>query len=466
MRNRLAILLLLVSCLAGLFTVNSQGRAEVPGSAEPDSVQSLLEVDTGLTVAATALDAPWFNGAWYRVAASLGPYGSKYAGGLGTYSAKHRPMAIYDVHSETTFFVFGANDVPEGALRVMVSSYSHTTDSYAKPTLLLQRPNSNAHRNPTIEQTPDGHIWVFASAHGDSDGRIFRSIEPRSVMGFDEVSSAEFTYPQPHVVRGDLSLVHTRYTAGREIYVSEVSRDGLLPPRKLIGFGGHYAVTETTDDMIGIAFNRHPGGDVDHRENLYYAWYDPRSGRLFDSDMDRLPDTLDSHRDAPLVRESPPGERVYLKDLDFTPDGRPVILYVTSPDWRPGPLQNGVRTLRVAEWTGAVWEIHDIGPVDHNYDTGSLRAIQPHGWLLVYPIKGGQFPYGTGGEPISSLLDESFRIIASVSIGGDLASVHHSYIRDVRRGTDTFSFFSATGNPFTPSLSRLARWSIDRSEVK
>ena len=34
-------------------------------------------------------------------------YGSKYSGGLGTYTVKHNPMAIYSPETNKTFFVFG-----------------------------------------------------------------------------------------------------------------------------------------------------------------------------------------------------------------------------------------------------------------------------------------------------------------------------------------------------------------------
>jgi len=35
------------------------------------------------------------------------PYGDKYSGGLGTYTAKHNPLAIYCEEVQKTFFVYG-----------------------------------------------------------------------------------------------------------------------------------------------------------------------------------------------------------------------------------------------------------------------------------------------------------------------------------------------------------------------
>ena len=40
-------------------------------------------------------------------------YGDKYSGGLGTYTAKHHPLAIYSEEANKTFFVYGGTTGPE-----------------------------------------------------------------------------------------------------------------------------------------------------------------------------------------------------------------------------------------------------------------------------------------------------------------------------------------------------------------
>jgi len=52
-------------------------------------------------------------------------------------------------------------------------------------------------------------------------------------------------------------------------------------------------------------------------------------------------------------------------------EGRPIILHVTSGGNEAGP-KNDPRTWRIARWTGAAWQEHDVLVSDNNYDTGSV----------------------------------------------------------------------------------------------
>lgn len=49
------------------------------------------------------------------------------------------------------------------------------------------------------------------------------------------------------------------------------------------------------------------------------------------------------------------GLRVYI-DLNFDPQGNPIILYETTKGWEPGP-QNGLRRWYTARWNGSNWDI-------------------------------------------------------------------------------------------------------------
>lgn len=50
-----------------------------------------------------------YRSMWYNLASrgKVTEYGPKYSGGLGTYCAKHRPLAVYAAAANKTFFVYG-----------------------------------------------------------------------------------------------------------------------------------------------------------------------------------------------------------------------------------------------------------------------------------------------------------------------------------------------------------------------
>ncbi len=59
-------------------------------------------------------DTPYGKGKWDR----FWDYGDKYSGGLGTYTAKHVPIAVYAPEVNKTFFCYGGskNGRPGSAL--------------------------------------------------------------------------------------------------------------------------------------------------------------------------------------------------------------------------------------------------------------------------------------------------------------------------------------------------------------
>ena len=86
-----------------------------------------------------------------------------------------------------------------------------------------------------------------------------------------------------------------------------------------------------------------------------------------------------------------------IKDVNFDASGRPIILYLTTTNFQPGPL-NPVRMLHTARWTGTEWLIKPVFTSDHNYDHGSLY-IEPDGlWRIIGSFIDGPQQYGTGGE--------------------------------------------------------------------
>ena len=53
------------------------------------------------------------------------------------------------------------------------------------------------------------------------------------------------------------------------------------------------------------------------------------------------------------------GLLAYIKTVDFDATGKPVILYLTSKGFEPGP-EKGPQQWKTARWTGSSWEILDF----------------------------------------------------------------------------------------------------------
>ncbi len=148
------------------------------------------------------------------------------------------------------------------------------------------------------------------------------------------------------------------------------------------------------------------------------------------------------------------GLLVYLKDLAFDDSGRPVILYLTSTGYMPGPAGDP-RTLRTARWDGASWIIRDVVATDHNYDYGSLSIDAEGTWRIVGTFLPGPQVYGTGGEVgiwTSADHGASWKLDRALTSGSTL---NHNYPRRPVDAHDDFFSMWADGDAFAPSASSL-----------
>ena len=68
-----------------------------------------------------------YQGIWFTLNQFF-EEGDKYSGGLGTYTAKHVPMAIYAPEVDKTFFVYGGAKEGQRHLLAMASYYDHLHD--------------------------------------------------------------------------------------------------------------------------------------------------------------------------------------------------------------------------------------------------------------------------------------------------------------------------------------------------
>ena len=398
-----------------------------------------------------------YKGIWFTLG-QFSEHGDKYSGGLGTYTAKHRPLAIYSPVAKKTFFVYGGTtSAEEKHLLCMVSYYDHKIRLVPKPTVVHDKLGiDDPHDDPSIAIDKNGYLWIFVSGRGRRrPGFKYRSDLPFDVNSFSEISEEEMTYPQP-LWDDDLGFFHffTKYSGVRELYY-ESSKDGkswtddtLLAGIKEEGAekSGHYQVSGKNSDLICTFFNRHPNGIVDKRTDLYYAQtldfgktWTTIEGKELQLPMAKV------DCGARLIDYASKAKNVYLKDLNFSKDGYPICLYITSGGHKPGP-ENDPREWRVTYFNGTSWKTHVVCKSDHNYDMGSLY-INGKIWTVIGPTDDGPQKYQTGGEiEIWKSRDEG-RSWKKKKIVTKNSKQNHTYVRRPINAKDPFSAFWADGDP-------------------
>jgi len=148
--------------------------------------------------------ADGYRGIWFTLGQFKGEYGDKYPGGLGTYTAKHVPMAVYAPEAEKTFFVYGGT--PDPAKRhvlAMVSYYDHARGVVPRPRIVHDKGGvSDPHDNPSLCLDGQGHVWVFVSGRANHrPGYKYRSTEPYRIDRFERGGC-----PRPTAQNADLAV--------------------------------------------------------------------------------------------------------------------------------------------------------------------------------------------------------------------------------------------------------------------
>lgn len=398
-----------------------------------------------------------YRGIWFTLGQKT-EYGDKYSGGLGTYTANHVPMAVYAREVNKTFFVYGGGKEGKRYLLDMVSYYDHRRGVVPRPTVVHDKQGvDDPHDNPSLAIDPKGHIWVFVSGRGRSrPGFIYRSVKPYDIDEFEMVSEREITYPQPRWT-GSEGFLHlfTKYTKGRELYWS-TSPDGRTwsPDQKFAGMGGHYQTSHQRGRRVVTAFSMHPGGNVDRRTNLYYLETEDLGRTWHNAKGESVAVPLTDARNAALVRDYQAEKRlVYIHDLDLDDAGRPVILYITSAHFAPGP-PGEPRWWTVAHYTPEGWQFTEITQANHNYSTGSLY-LERDEWRIVGPTERGPQPVGAGGEVavwVSKNAGKTWKKQHNITSG---SARNHNYVRRPVDAQAGFYAFWADGNPDEFSASYL-----------
>ena len=399
-----------------------------------------------------------YRGIWHGQESTGDAYHFKYSGGLATYTAKHIPIAVHAPAAGKTFFVYGGTR-GEGRDRLlaMIGCFDHQTGRLERPVLIHDKSTFDPHDNAALAIDTAGHLWVFISGRGrQRPGWIYRSEEPYSIDRFRLMDSDEYTYPQPwHLEPRGFFFLFTKYLGGRQLFF-KTSLDGedWSEDRKLAAFGGHYQLSWSDGERVATTFNWHPRGDVDERTNLYYMETRDfgRSWQTADGRKVQVP--LAGEDNTCLVHDyQADGKRVYLNDLKFDRAGNPVILYVVSDGWRPGP-NNGPRKWKIARFDRTGWRRSEVCASDHNYDTGLLDVGEDR-LRVIGPTETGPQAYHTGGEVAvweSRDDGQSWKMVRRLT---SQSRYNHTYVRPVLGAHNDFFAIWADGDPAAMSPCRL-----------
>lgn len=418
--------------------------------------------------------ADGYRGIWYMNEPVKNEFKYKYSGGLGTYCDYHSPFAVYCPEVNRTFFCYGGAPADDSRkLLHMVSYYDHKTGTVPRPTVLLDKHTNDAHDNPVMAIDKDGFIWIFSTSHGVArPSYIHRSKKPYDIDAFEHVPAVRregdhetpidnFSYFQVFYDRdAGFRAIFTRYNypaARTACFMSSADGVRWSEWQRLAAIEqGHYQIGAVGGGKIATMLNMHPKGKgLNGRTNLYYL-ESTDNGKTWQTAAGAPVEVpLTSVKNPALVRDyQAEGLLVYLKDLQFDRDSRPVLVFSTSTGFEPGP-QNGARTLRIAKWDGRDWTFHDVTTTDHNYDSASLSFDGNGTWRIIGPTEPGPQPFGTGGEMVvwlSADKGETWRKDKQLTAGSKL---NQSYARRPVNARPDFVALWADGNARKPSESHL-----------
>jgi hypothetical protein len=262
-------------------------------------------------------------------------------------------------------------------------------------------------------------------------------------------------------------FLHTRYQGGRRLYWI-TNRDGRewSTPAPLAHIAqGHYQVSARHEKRVATAFNYHPRkGGLNARTNLYYLETDDMGTTWHTAAGEVVETPLTEPHNPALVYDYEAEEKlVYLKDVNFDAAGRPVILYLATSGYAPGPA-SGEREWFTAHWDGNAWQRRAFTTSDHNYDYGSL-CIEDGQWRIIAPTEPGPQPYGTGGEMVLWMSPDEGRTWSKQKQLTRDSEFNHTYARRPVNAHPQFYALWADGNPLQPSKSRLYFTDRDGSRV-
>jgi hypothetical protein len=331
MKKLLPIMLtsVLMACGGGSDTTTVDVTPK-PVEATPQPVVVKTKSDLSLTVFNNTQVSwyhlpQWFNGV------------TKYGGILGTYTAKHRPVAVSCALGKWATY----SNNRDGNLSI----YAINLDNQSSTLVHTIVGETDPHQNGAI-QCGGGKLWLHVSARGNRRaGYLYNSTDG---INWDLVEENDKSYPQLHWINNKLVTLFTRYKPDlihntgnkREIY-SSCTDKVITTDRK-----AHYMMSEYHNGRLHVVYNTMEDS-VDDRQDLTYIYSDD-AGCTWS-----IPDRWYG------------GTRfVYLKDLRVI-GNTPTALVVLSDSADP---TQGQRQLFKMTATSHQYQ----GEANHNYTTGAL----------------------------------------------------------------------------------------------
>ncbi|HRH99150.1 MAG TPA: BNR-4 repeat-containing protein [Prosthecobacter sp.] len=412
-----------------------------------------------------------FRGIWYSNQPTKDEYRFKYSGGMATYPQQHAPIAIYSAAANKTFFVYGGTTARTAAdkqqLLHMISFFDHATGLVARPRILLNKKTDDAHDNPVLSIDDAGHLWVFSPSHGTSrPSFIHRSVRPYDITEFERVTETNFSYVQPWwLPKHGFLFLHTHYEkpgAGKGVrgLNTMTSRDGRewSAPRPFANIAqGDYQISWWAGGVrVATAFDHHPPPlGLNARSNIYYL-ETPDGGQTWTTAaQEKVNLPLHDAKNPALIYDSmSEGRLVYLKDLNFDKEGRPVILFLTSRGFEPGP-KSGPHEWKTTRWTGSGWQVRPFTTSDNNYDHGSLYIEDDGTWRIIAPTETGPQAGNPGGEMVMWTSSNEGATWTKVKQLTHDSVCNHTYARRPLHAHPAFYALWADGHGREPSMSSL-----------
>lgn len=403
-----------------------------------------------------------YRGIWFDLGQETA-YGSKYCGGLGTYTMKHIPMAIYSPVVDRTYFVYGGTPSEDKKyLQCMIGCYDHATGMLQKPRVVMDKGVDGVkdpHDDPTIQIDKDGYLWVFVSGRSTKRmGRVYRSINPYDIAAFEMVSEFTMAYPQiMYSPDNGFFFFFTRYDGTRQLFYQS-SKDGRTwTARKQLASikhgsetkSGHYQISNICGNKLCTAFNRHKNGDVDTRTSVYFVqstdwgktWTTVSGEPVTVPVTTRVPNCL-------VIDYESQGKNCYIKDLNFDTRGNPVIIYVISDNHKTGP-EGGRREWFSLYWDGKEWINTKITESTHCYDSGSIW-VEGDVWTVIAPTEpmpvGDPRYWGAGGEIVEWTSTDKGRNWTRTRQLTSNSERNHTYVRRPFHANHDFWAYWADGN--------------------
>lgn len=399
-----------------------------------------------------------YMGLWYKFGKPY-EYGYKFSGGMATFSSQHNPMAVYSPEVKKTFFVYCGTAGPDTThVQIMISYFDHRSHKVPRPVIVLDKMGvTDPQDNATISVDHEGFLWVFVSGRARTrPGYIFKSELPWAIDNFKQVFSGEILFPQGWWMNDTTVLMmYTKLTRGREIYWT-AGKDGApwASSGKLAGMGGHFQVTNVFGNRLYSVFSVCPNGNLDTRTNLYLVYTDDlgKTWRTIDDEIIQTP-LVQVENKAMIHDYRSEKKLVYIHDLNFDEDGNPVILLLTSNDFRPGPGGEPREWVVISRRNGS-WNFNKVCDMPHNYNLGSIY-ISREDWRLIGPSDPGIAKYGTGGEMVlwtSTDKGRSWTKTMNITSG---SSYNNSYAKRPLNPDDEFYAFWSDGDAQKRSVSRI-----------